>query len=420
MSNEKILTPKAINKYLKTLLEANQHLMSLKVVGEISNFKTSSGNFYFSIKDDEAQINCMMFKNNSKSLNFSPEDGMEVIVYGKIYFNVKGGNYSINVTKLEEKGIGDLAEKFIKLKEKLQNEGLFDLKYKQKIIPTYERVALVTAPNSAAIKDMIATLKRRNPLIDIIVIPTIVQGIYAVDSIVNSIKKVNELNLADVMIVGRGGGSIEDLWAFNEEKVAYACFNSKIPIVSSVGHETDTTIIDYVADLRAATPTAAAELVTQDIFLKNDLITKKFKQAQNFLLQSIKHQRQLIDNMKTNQYLQDPIINYKLNYDLIKTKFVGLNNQFYQQINYEKEKQCQILTQIKKEIDFKIKNSNIQLENKHQQLDDLNPLTILSRGYSVSYCKNNIVKSINDVKVGDEIDIKLKDGFLKTTIFKKE
>ena len=420
MSNEKILTPKAINKYLKTLLETNKHLISLKIVGEISNFKTSSGNFYFSIKDDEAQINCMMFKNNSINLNFMPQDGMEVIVYGKIYFNIKGGNYSINVTKLEEKGIGDLAEKFIKLKEKLQSEGLFDLKYKQKITANYQRVALVTAPNSAAIKDMIATLKRRNPLIDIIVIPTIVQGIYAIDSIVNSINKVNALNLADVMIVGRGGGSIEDLWAFNEEKVAYACFNSKIPIVSSVGHETDTTIIDYVADLRAATPTAAAELVSEDIFLKNDLINKKFKQAQNFLLQNIRHQRQLIDNIKTNQYLQDPIINYKLNYDLIKTKFVSLNHQFYQQINYEKEKQHQILDKIKKEIQLNLNNCQKNLTVKHQQLDDLNPLTILSRGYSVSYYNNKTLKSINDVNIGDEVDIRLNDGYLKTTILKKE
>lgn len=405
MNQEINLTPSSINKFIKSLLEKNQYLTNISVVGEISNFKSSSGHFYFSIKDQEAQINCVMFKNNAIKLSFMPQDGMQVVIKASIYHNIKTGYYSLNVYALEEDGKGILQKRFEELKAKLELEGLFDPLNKQAIKPFNQRIALVTAPTSAAIKDMIATIKRRNPLADIIIVPTIVQGNKAIDSIISSIEYVNKHQLADVMIVGRGGGSIEDLWAFNEEAVARCVFESKIPIVSSVGHETDFTIIDFVADKRAATPTAAAEYVTIDVFDKQNQMDRLVAHMGQLLNNKVKYHQLALNNLITNQYFLDPLLNKKFQFDTICQKMQHNANNTRLKMQHQKQFLTIKQQSLVENMEFKIKQSKQFLCQIHNNLDYLNPLAILSRGYNVMYQNGNMVKDFSQLKVNDTIDI---------------
>lgn len=410
------LTPSAINKFIKSLLEKNKYLTNIKIVGEVSNFKTSSGHFYFSIKDDEAQVNCVCFKNNTLKFNFLPQDGMQVIITGSIYHNIKNGYYSINVTNMEEDGIGRLEQEFIKLKQKLEQQGFFDQTHKQQLQPFYQRIALVTAPTSAAIKDMLTTIKRRNPLADVVIVPTIVQGQNAAPSIVESINYVNDHNLADVMIVGRGGGSIEDLWAFNEEAVAMATYNSKIPIVSSVGHETDFTIIDFVSDMRAATPTAAAEYVTPDINNMQQVINNNVKQLAHSLKQHIQTMKTKLEAFSENQYMQNPLIDFSLNYDNTCQQFSNVAKLFYNNITNQQQHLMLVNNNFQDVITSNLKKKQQAIVKNHQRLDALNPLSILSRGYSVASCNDHVIKSINDVNEGDTVTIATVDGIIDTKV----
>lgn len=410
------LTPSAINKFIKSLLEKNKYLTNIKIVGEVSNFKTSSGHFYFSIKDDEAQVNCVCFKNNTLKFNFLPQDGMQVIITGSIYHNIKNGYYSINVTNMEEDGIGRLEQEFIKLKQKLEQQGLFDQTHKQQLQLFYQRIALVTAPTSAAIKDMLTTIKRRNPLADVVIVPTIVQGQNAAPSIVKSINYVNDHNLADIMIVGRGGGSIEDLWAFNEEAVAMATYNSKIPIVSSVGHETDFTIIDFVSDMRAATPTAAAEYVTPDINNMQQVINNNVKQLAHSLKQHIQTMKTKLEAFSENQYMQNPLIDFSLNYDNTCQQFKNVTKLFYNNITNQQQHLMLVNNNFQDVITANLKKKQQAIVKNHQRLDALNPLSILSRGYSVASCNDRVIKSINDVIEGDKVTITTVDGIIDTKV----
>lgn len=410
------LTPSAINKFIKSLLEKNKYLTNIKIVGEVSNFKTSSGHFYFSIKDDEAQVNCVCFKNNTLKFNFLPQDGMQVIITGSIYHNIKNGYYSINVTNMEEDGIGRLEQEFIKLKQKLEQQGLFDQIHKQQLQPFYQRIALVTAPTSAAIKDMLTTIKRRNPLADVVIVPTIVQGQNAAPSIVKSINYVNDHNLADVMIVGRGGGSIEDLWAFNEEVVAMATYNSKIPIVSSVGHETDFTIIDFVSDMRAATPTAAAEYVTPDINNMQQVINNNVKQLAHSLKQHIQTMKTKLVAISENQYMQNPLIDFSLNYDNTCQQFKNVAKLFLNNITNQQQHLMLVNNNFQDVITANLKKKQQAIVKNHQRLDALNPLSILSRGYSVASCNDHVIKSIKDVNKGDKVTITTVDGIIDTKV----
>ena len=281
---DKYLTVHALTKYIKRKIDTDKHLQIVYVKGEISNFNHHSrGHMYLTIKDDFSRIQAVMFASNNRTLKFVPEDGMHVLIKGKISVFERYGQYQLYIDHMEPDGLGSLYLAFEQLKDKLFNEGYFD-QAKKKPLPLYPKhIAVVTSPTGAAIRDIITTLHRRYPLVNITVIPVHVQGPYAANSIVQAIHKANTSNMFDLIIVGRGGGSIEDLWSFNEEAVAKAIYHSKIPIISAVGHETDVTICDYVADVRASTPTSAAELAVPS---QTELIEKikQFKRSLNQLL----------------------------------------------------------------------------------------------------------------------------------------
>ena len=300
MANEKTyLTVTALTKYIRYKFDNDVHLMSVLLEGEISNFKRHSrGHFYFTLKDQSAQISATMFYSEARKVNFEPKDGMKVLVKGSVSVYEPQGTYSINITEMEEKGLGSLYLAYEKLKKELQDGGYFDISHK-KSIPQFPRaIGVLTSPTGAAVRDCINTISRRYPMAKIYVYPTLVQGEDAKNSIVKNIELANEQNLVDVLIVGRGGGSIEDLWAFNEKIVAMAIYNSKLPIISAVGHETDFTIADFVADKRAATPTAAAELATPNLVnLKENvnIYMKRLNQGINVVFESYKKQLLYLD-----------------------------------------------------------------------------------------------------------------------------
>lgn len=266
MAEVKYVTVGALTKYIKRKFEVDPHLRDLWIKGEISNFKYHSrGHMYFTLKDEQARIQAVMFAGYNQYLSFRPEDGMKVLVRGEISVYEPSGNYQIYVKEMQPEGIGNLYLAYEQLKKRLEAEGLFSAEHK-KPIPAFPRyIGVVTSPTGAAIRDILTTIRRRYPIATVILFPTLVQGEEAAGSIVRSIEKANELGYIDVLIVGRGGGSIEELWAFNEEAVARAIFASKVPIISAVGHETDFTIADFVADLRAPTPTGAAELAVPHV-----------------------------------------------------------------------------------------------------------------------------------------------------------
>lgn len=272
MSN-KYLTVSVINRYLKDQFDRNEHLRVVFLKGEISNFKGhTTGHLYFSLKDENSRISAIMFSSYAKKLTFVPADGKKVLVTGRIGVYEATGSYQIYVDDMQEDGVGNLYLAYEKLKSDLEKEGLFDVKYKQPIPKYPQRIGIVTAPTGAAIRDILSTIKRRYPICETLLFPALVQGEYGADDIVKKINMAQDYDL-DVLIVGRGGGSIEDLWNFNEEKVARAIFSSRIPIISAVGHEIDYTIADFVADMRAPTPTGAAELAVPNLAdLKNILI----------------------------------------------------------------------------------------------------------------------------------------------------
>jgi exodeoxyribonuclease VII large subunit len=349
MSEKNILTVGSLTKIIKEILE--ESLPSFSLVGEISNFKAHySGHWYFTLKDSEAQISCTMWKGYNNYVFFKPEDGMKVIATGKLTVYVPRGNYQIDIRSMKPAGEGELQAAFERLKKKLFDEGLFDADYKKEIPTSPKKIGIVTSIDGAAFKDLISVAQRRYPLLELVIAPAKVQGAGAAESIVNSIKILNQQKDIDLIIVGRGGGSIEDLWAFNEEIVARAIFNSKIPIISAVGHEVDFTISDFVADLRAATPTAAMEIATPDIndiylfiesFTNNSfelLIDKIDFENENIInlinsygfrqpIENIRRKSQRVDNTvyKIENNLNRKLIDFKSSLKLLNTKIDSHN-----------------------------------------------------------------------------------------------
>ncbi len=396
---ERYLTVTALTKYIKYKFEHDHHLEEVLLEGEISNFKHNSrGHFYFTLKDDNAAISVTMFSSFARLVKFEPKDGMKVFVKGNVTVYEPSGTYQINIREMKSDGIGDLYLAFQKLKNELEKEGFFDASHKKKIPLFPTCIGVITSPTGAAIKDIIHTVERRYPLTRIILYPAIVQGDDAKDNIVKQIKKANNDSLCDVLIVGRGGGSIEDLWAFNERVVAEAIYNSNIPIISAVGHEIDFTISDFVADLRAATPTAGAELATPSIeVLKGnvnyyvDRMTKHIKQKlENAKLQVVNIDRRL-DSL-------NPCLT-------LKHKKIIIN---------EYSKQLNLLIQriiLEKKSNYKI------LEGK---LGALNPLSIMDKGYSISSVNNEIITDVNQVKKDDILITKMKNGEIKSKILEVE
>lgn len=396
--NEKYLTVSQINKYIKYKFENDENLNTVFLKGEISNFKShSTGHLYFTIKDENSRILAVMFRNNASSLNFTPTDGSKVLITGKISCYEANGNYQIYVNEMIEDGVGNLYLEFEKLKKKLQEKGLFDEKYK-KPIPKYpKKIGVITALTGAAVRDIITTINRRYKLCEIFVFPSLVQGETAKDDIVDNIKRANEYDL-DVIILGRGGGSIEDLWAFNEEIVAEAIFDSKIPIVSAVGHEIDFTISDFVSDLRAPTPTAAAELVVPNtIDIINHLKQLELRGSKSIVNLFNSNKNKLI-NLSNSFVLKNPNSIYEI-------KAQKLDNLI---------EKLEIFT--KNELDKKT-NTYLNILNK---LETLNPLQTIKRGYSISKVNNKVISSIKNIKADDELITELTDGYLKSKVIFKE
>lgn len=419
--NDKYLTVGAITRYLKNRFDSDANLMNVYLKGEISNFKAhSSGHLYFSIKDEYSKINAIMFASSAKKLSFKPVEGSKVLVNGRISIYEATGNYQIYVNSMEEDGVGNLYIAFEKLKKQLASEGLFDEKYK-KAIPKYpSRIGVVTASTGAAVKDIISTIKRRYPICETILFPSLVQGDGAADDIVKNIEMAQDYDL-DVLIVGRGGGSIEDLWPFNEEVVARAIFASKIPVISAVGHEIDFTIADFVSDLRAPTPTGAAEMAVPNL---SDLITliSNYKIRLNeAILKNINYQKLYLDSLKNSFVIKNPMIMYESKKQSLDMMVDKLQNIMLNKVNIIRyEFNMLVNSHVLTDPSYLYKDYQNKLSNIIDKLELLNPLSVLKRGYSLTYVNDQVVKGIGSVKVDDKIKIKLSDGVLFALITDKD
>ena len=424
-----------LNNYIKEILDNNLYLNRVYLKGEISNFKNHTrGHLYFTLKDETSRLNAVMFQNNARTLSFVPEDGMNVLVKGRISAYPASGSYQVYVEEMTLDGLGNLYIEFEKLKEKLYKEGLFNKEHKKTIPKFPERIGVITADTGAAVRDIMSTIKRRYPLCEVILFPALVQGEFAAPNIVKQIEVADEYG-CDTIIVGRGGGSIEDLWAFNEEIVARAIYNAKTPIISAVGHEPDFTIADFVADLRAPTPTGAAEMAVPTINDINNLIAQyklrlnkniktlvntKFIELYNlknsFVLKNpmslyeIKEQKldKLIDNVNKNINIYLDSKKYNLNTVINKLKLVSPTEIIEKNRNLLNEYKIKI----NNSIDKQILTSRHNLGYMINTLKLVNPLNILSNGYSLVKLKDKVIKSSKEVKLDDLINIKLHDGEL--------
>ena len=397
-----------VNELVKSILESEPLLNDIYVKGEISNIKYHSrGHIYFSLKDENSKINAVFFNSTGKLL-FDPKDGDSVLIRGRINVYPVSGSYQIVVSEIKLDGIGNLYVLFEELKKKLASEGLFDKEHKKKIPRFPEKIGVITAKEGAAVRDIITTINRRYPLCEIYLFPSLVQGEGAKENIVKMIKKANETDM-DVIILGRGGGSIEDLWAFNEEVVAREIYNSKIPIISAVGHEIDYTIADFVADLRAPTPTAAAELAVKNIEDIENYLSDAITRMNAALSNKVDYYEEKINKYKSNYIINNPmkLFESKENrLNIIKEKLVNISSIFdikEKEIEYIKER---MLSAYKNNI---LKSSNL-LEKTKLKLDLINPNNILNKGYSIVKKDNKIIKSIKDIKIKDNINIVLSDG----------
>lgn len=417
MNNDKYLSVTALTKYLKYKFDVDEHLKTVYLKGEISNFKShTTGHLYFSIKDENSKINAIMFSANAKKIVFTPIDGMKVLVRGRITVYEATGNYQIYIDEMLEDGVGNLYIAFEQLKEKLSKEGLFDSRFKKKIPKIPSRVGVVTAQTGAAIKDILSTIKRRYPICEVILFPSLVQGEAAASDIVKNIKMAENYDL-DVLIVGRGGGSIEDLWPFNEEIVARAIFESSIPIISAVGHEIDYTIADFVADLRAPTPTGAAELAVPNLVdLKKHIGQLKIRLNEN-VLKVINYQKLYLDSLKNSFVIKNPLIMYDNKKQKLDSIIEKLNNilRIKMDKNIDKLKFLKN-SYILKNSDLLYKSKRDDLNNIIEKLELINPLKVLKRGYSVVYKDDFIINSVDNLNKSDKLKIKLSDGNVITKI----
>ena len=417
MNKDKYLTVGALTRYIKYKIDNDEHLKTVFLKGEISNFKMhSTGHMYFSIKDETSKINAIMFSRDAKNVTFEPKEGTKVLVVGRISVYESTGNYQIYVSEMIEDGVGNLYIAFEKLKEKLSKEGLFDDKYKKKIPKMPKKIGIITAPTGAARKDILSTIKRRDPICETILFPSLVQGDNAKEDIVKNLKIANTYDL-DVIILGRGGGSIEDLWPFNEEIVAREIFNSKIPIISAVGHEVDFTIADFVADLRAPTPTGAAEMAVPNMIDIINHIKQLTIRLNESLNKKIKLEKINLEKSKNSIVIKNPMVmidNKKQKIDLIKEsviRILGLKLENNKN-KLEKIKQNYILNN--PEVIYKEKQN--KLLNLIEKLELVNPLGVLKRGYSITKQDNKVITKIKDIKKTKPLIIKLQDGIVETEI----
>ncbi len=397
---EQVLSVTQVNEYIRTKMDADPLLTQVAVRGEISNYKLyPSGHHYFTLKDESGALKCVMFKGNAMRLRFRPENGMKVIAMGNITVFPRDGAYQLYCRAMAMDGIGDLHAAFEALKKKLAAQGLFDPAHK-KPIPRYPKtIAIVTSSAGAAIHDMLRILRKRYPLCKVLLLPVRVQGAEAPPEIAGAIRYANYHNLADLLIVGRGGGSIEDLWAFNDELVAQAVYDSHIPVISAVGHEPDVTICDYVADLRAATPSNGAELAVPDQEALRQMLDSNLSAMTASLSRQIKAGRQHLSALSASAALQSPMgyVNQRRqNLLLLKNRLLSVQNQ-----NVDRKKR-----------------QYIELTAK---LDAMSPLKVLTRGYAVTYTEGSeVVRSIHQVKPGDRIQLVMHDGNLHAQVTDRE
>ena len=389
------VTVSELNSYIKNKIAEDEALNAVVVKGEISNFKNHyTGHLYFTLKDEKSLIKCIMFKSYAERIGFKPKDGMQVMVFGSVSVFERDGIYQIYVKAMQEDGMGNLYEKYEELKSKLEKEGLFDEKNKKKIPLKPNIIGVLTSRTGAVIRDIINVSTRRNPNTYIRLFPVPVQGTGAAEEIAHGIKIMNEKKLADVLILARGGGSLEDLWPFNEEILARAIYKSDIPIISAVGHETDFTIADFVADLRAPTPSAAAELANPDIYeLKNkiNVYKERFRISLKKKLELMKLQ---YDKIISSRVFTDPLKQINDNYVLLDNYIKSIQNS----------------------IKLKQQETQLLFAKKIDRLDALSPLKTLSRGYCFTEKEGKIIKSSKLLKKDDEIELKFFDGIKKAKV----
>ena len=412
MNEEIYLTVSDLNNYIKTIFDKDEFLTFVCIKGEISNLKFHTrGHLYFSLKDETSKINAVMFNYQEAGLNFIPKDGMNVEIRGRVNVFVAGGNYQINVTSMREDGIGNLYILFEELKKKLSAEGLFEESKKKKLPRIPKKVGVITAPTGAAVKDIISTINRRFPLTEIILFPTLVQGEGAKTNIVHMLECASVSDV-DVIIIGRGGGSIEDLWAFNEEIVARAIYTCPKPIVSAVGHEIDFTISDFVADLRAPTPTGAAELVVPNRLEITRYLSDYKSRIISVITKKIGTYEEIIKKYKNNYILNNPLSLYEKEEQKLDNLLEKLITTMKHRLTIEPTRLSNFKEKLLNIINYKLENYNTKLENIKIKLELLNPENILKKGYSVTLLDGKIIKSTKDLKINSKITTRLNDGII--------
>ncbi|MHA8138425.1 exodeoxyribonuclease VII large subunit [Lactobacillaceae bacterium Scapto_B20] len=433
-NDQSYLTVSALNAYIKRKFDADPYLERVLITGEISNFRNRPNSHqYFALKDEHNKINVVMWKSVFAKLKFRPEDGMKVFAQGRVSVYPQSGSYQLYIDRIEPDGVGALYQAFEQLKERLNNEGLFAPAHKQQLPLFPKKIAVITSKSGAVIEDIITTTRRRDPIVQLVLFPAIVQGDQASDDIVRQIERVNAIGDFDTLIVGRGGGSIEDLWPFNEERVARAIYNSRIPVISSVGHETDTTIADFVADARAATPTAAAEIAVPKLADVLLAIQNDQDRILNAYRNYLQRYQQRLNHIRSSYVFQQPDRLYDTYIQQVDNLTAHLTNAYQNQLNYHQNRLQQLVYNLRYHSPIQQVNSdNNQLKLMRQRLvnamakrfvhdqnefkklvnalNHLSPLEIMGRGYSYVSKDERVISKVHDLKPNDQIKLSFTDG----------
>ena len=435
--SEEYVTVSALTKYIKYKFDKDPHLGRVYLTGEISNFRLRPTHQYFSLKDENAIISATMFQSAFKKIQFRPEEGMKVLVIGKVSVFEKSGQYQINIEHMEPDGVGALFLAYEQLKKKLESEGLFSLP--KKPIPQFpKKIAILTSESGAVIQDIQTTVARRFPIVQLVLYPTVVQGVHAVNSILKNIDLVEQEDY-DVVIIGRGGGSIEDLWAFNEEPVVRRVAELSIPVISSVGHETDTTLIDFVSDMRAATPTAAAEIATPVLMEIHQQLRNLQTRLEQALTRQLQIKRERMQALANASIFQNPERIYQVYQQRVDQLEMRLQQMMQQSIQQKRQQllknqhrlelgspsrrvqtEKQALQYLAKRLEQAqiqlMKDKKQQFQRAIQQLELLSPLKIMNRGYGILQQEETIIKSVDQLEVEQELTIQLVDGTVRSKV----
>ena len=435
--SEEYVTVSALTKYIKYKFDKDPHLGRVYLTGEISNFRLRPTHQYFSLKDENAIISATMFQSAFKKIQFRPEEGMKVLVIGKVSVFEKSGQYQINIEHMEPDGVGALYLAYEQLKKKLETEGLFSLP--KKPIPQFpKKIAILTSESGAVIQDIQTTVARRFPIVQLVLYPTVVQGVHAVNSILKNLDLVEQEDY-DVVIIGRGGGSIEDLWAFNEEPVVRRVAELSIPVISSVGHETDTTLIDFVSDMRAATPTAAAEIATPVLMEIHQQLRNLQTRLEQALTRQLQIKRERMQALANASIFQNPERIYQVYQQRVDQLEMRLQQMMQQSVQHKRQQllknqhrlelgspsrrvqtEKQALQYLAKRLEQAqgqlMKDKKQQFQRAIQQLDLLSPLKIMNRGYGILQQEETIIKSVDQLEVNQELTIQLVDGTVRSKV----